>query len=170
MLCGRLSPEAAGEGGGLVCSKRRSPRFSCCARQHSSSSGFTLLELIVATAIMGLAVVGLLSLVAGALSNAAIVREYDRAAMLARSQMNRLLVLEPLPLGETLRGEFNEKSGWEARAEPFEWLQGQQTSRPLLVRVTLTIWWESQRGRKTQEFEGYRTLRIRREHQELMGR
>ena len=51
--------------------------------------GFTLLEMVVATAIMGIAVVGLLSVLAGATRNAARLRDYDRVAQLARTAHER---------------------------------------------------------------------------------
>ncbi len=54
--------------------------------------GFTLLEMIVATLIMGIAVVGLLSGISGATRNAARLRDYDRVAQVARWRMNELLV------------------------------------------------------------------------------
>ena len=63
---------------------------------------------------MGLTVVGLLSLTSQSLSNAARIREYDRAAMLARSQMDALLTVDPPRMGQPLQGRFDELSGWEA--------------------------------------------------------
>src|SRR5262249_17243765 len=53
--------------------------------------GFTLLEMIVATTILGVAVTGLLSGLAGVTRNATRLREYDRAVQLARLRMNDLL-------------------------------------------------------------------------------
>lgn len=130
----------------------------------SPQSGFTLLEVIVATAIMAIAVIGLLSLVSSSLANAARVKEYDRAAMLARHQMGALLVSDPLPLGADLRGNFDDATGWQARVEPHEVPSPPQAGQPMLVRVQLTIWWESEGRRKTVEFESYRRVLMRPEY------
>ena len=46
--------------------------------------GFTLLEMIVATTIMGIAVAGLMSGIASTTRNAARLRDYDRVVHLAR--------------------------------------------------------------------------------------
>ena len=127
-------------------------------RSTETESGFTLLEVIVATAIMAIAVIGLLSLVSGSLANAARVKEYDRAAMLARHQMGELLVSEPLPLGTDLSGNFDDDSGWTARAEPFEMPVRPGPGQPMLVRIELHIWWKSEGRRKSVEFEGYRRM------------
>src|SRR4029077_1217587 len=59
--------------------------------------GFTLLEMMVATVILAVAIVGLLSGITGALRNAARLTEYDRAVQLARLRMNELVVDERLP-------------------------------------------------------------------------
>jgi general secretion pathway protein I len=131
------------------------------ASTRSTESGFTLLEVIVATAIMAIAVIGLLSLISGSLANAARVREYDRAAMLARHQMGELLVSEPLPLGADLDGNFDNASGWKARAEPFELPARPGPGQPMLARIQLEIWWVSEGRRKSVEFEGYRRMWIR---------
>jgi general secretion pathway protein I len=50
--------------------------------------GFTLLEVLVATLIMGIAVSGILSGLAGAARNAARLTEYDRATILAKQKMD----------------------------------------------------------------------------------
>ena len=52
--------------------------------------------MLVATLIMGMAVVGLLSAISTSMRNAARLTDYDRVAMLARAQMDALL-LEPAP-------------------------------------------------------------------------
>ena len=128
---------------------------------RSTEAGFTLLEVIVATAIMATAVIGLLSLISGSLANAARVKEYDRAAMLARHQMGELLVSEPLAIGTDLGGNFDGASGWQARAEPFDLPARAVPGQPMLVRIQLDIWWESEGRRKSAAFEGYRRMLIR---------
>jgi type II secretory pathway pseudopilin PulG len=123
-----------------------------------------LLEVIVATAIMATAVIGLLSLISGSLANAARVKEYDRAAMLARHQMGELMVSDPLPFATELRGNFDDSTGWQAIAAPFETSDPPRAGQPMLVRIQLTVWWESEGRRKTVEFETYRRMLIRPEH------
>ena len=52
--------------------------------------GFTLLEVMVATTIMAIAVVGLLSSLSASLRNAARLTDNDRSALLARRKMDEL--------------------------------------------------------------------------------
>ena len=46
--------------------------------------GFTLLEVLVATLIMGIAIAGILSAISASSRNAARLTQYDRAVLLAR--------------------------------------------------------------------------------------
>src|SRR5205085_7314962 len=62
-----------------------------------SRRGFTLLEVLVATTIMGIAVVTLLSALSTSVRNATWLTDYDRAVLLARAKMDSLLVDPALP-------------------------------------------------------------------------
>jgi prepilin-type N-terminal cleavage/methylation domain-containing protein len=130
------------------------------AMRRNSQAGFSLLEMIVATALTGLTVVGLLSLTSQSLSNSGRIREYDRAAMLARAQMDELLTLDPPRLNQPLEGAFDPLSGWQARITPVEVDYNAAAGGTLLARVDLTIWWQSDGRRKTFPLEGYRRVRI----------
>src|ERR1035441_6104890 len=100
--------------------------------------GFTLLEMIVATTIMAIAVVGLLSGIAGATRNAARLRDYDRAVQLARLRMNELLADGA---GGGLSGTFESdltggiEIGWQARITNAEMPQQIRIGQPALDRI-----------------------------------
>ncbi len=161
---------------------QRLARISLCARSHSrlgegapylspaaqglrrTTRGFSLLEMIVATAILGIAIIGLMTLTTTVLANAARIREYDRAAMLARTTMNQLLVEEPLPLGRNLTGTYESGLGWEARVEPFFMPTPPQAGSTMLVRIRLSVWWDSDGRRKRLKLESFRRMIIRPEH------
>ncbi len=83
------------------------------------SRGFTLLEMLVATVIMGLAVVGLLSNISTSLQHASRLIEQDRAALAARRTMDELLVNSRLPYDSPIEGRFDPAAtgmngGWRA--------------------------------------------------------
>lgn len=130
------------------------------AKTKAKQSGFSLLEVMVATALTGLTVVGLLSLTSQSLSNASHIREYERAAMLARTQMDELLTVDPPVMNQPLEGTFDSAAGWQARIIPVEVGYNAGIGRSLLARVDLTIWWQSDGRRKTFPLEGYRRVRI----------
>src|SRR5215475_2665829 len=88
--------------------------------------GFTLLELIVATTILAVAVVGLMSGITGSTRNAARLRDSDRIAMAAREQMNELLADYSLPRDTPVSAPFNPlllggiEAGWRAQLSTVE--------------------------------------------------
>src|SRR5213593_375944 len=109
-----------------------------------SRRGFTLLEVMVATTIMGIAVVTLLSALSTSVRNAGRLTDYDRAALLGRAKMDALLVDPALPHQTVMEQDLDAslmggaKGGWRAQVTPFEQGPG---ARPGLDRVQLEIWW-----------------------------
>ena len=124
--------------------------------------GFTLLEVLVATLIMAVAVTGLLSALSTSLRNASRLTDYDRAALLARQKMDELLIARPLPRGSVLEGTWDasvtggQPMGWRALISQFEMPQGAGPGTPILDRVQLEIWWMNGERRRTFSLEGFR--------------
>ncbi|MGH9721529.1 MAG: type IV pilus modification PilV family protein [Bryobacteraceae bacterium] len=124
--------------------------------------GFSLLELLVATTIMGVAVVGLISTLSGSVRSAQRIVEYDRAVLIARSKMDALLLDPTLPKVALLDGPFDAEllggamGGWRARVAPFEVPAKVPPGTPILERIDLEIWWMSGEQRRTVRLEGFR--------------
>ena len=57
---------------------------------RSAANGFTLLEVLVATLIMGIAISGILSGLSGAARNASRLTDHDRVTLLAQQKMDDL--------------------------------------------------------------------------------
>ena len=132
--------------------------MSCRAQR-----GFTLLEVLVATAIMGVAVAGIMSGLASATRNTSRVLQYDRATMLARMQMDALLVNDALPRGRVISGVYTPaqsggvEAGWQAKVEPFESLEKSPTPGSWIVdRIELEIWWKDGATRRSFVLVGFR--------------
>ena len=120
-------------------------------------AGFTLLEVLVATTLMGIAVAGLLSGLSTSMSNASRLTEYDRAALLARRKMDELLVAHRLPKFVVLEGAFDQVNvGWRARVTPFELPPGAGAGAQMLERIELEIWWMNGEKRQNFTLDGYR--------------
>ena len=124
-----------------------------------SRRGFTLLEVMVATTIMGIAVVTMMAALSTSVRNATRLTDYDRAVLLGRAKMDALLsdpALPPFtvmeqPLDPSLLG--GAKGGWRAQMNPFEQAPG---GGPGLDRVQLEIWWMSGNQRRSFGLEGFR--------------
>ena len=125
--------------------------------------GFTLLEMVVATLIMAIAVVGLLSGISGATRNAARLRDYDRAVQLARLRMNDLLMDYTMPRDTLVSGMFDPaltggiQSGWRARLGNFEMPPSAVAGQLALDRIELEVWWASGNDRRTLTLDAFRS-------------
>jgi general secretion pathway protein I len=129
--------------------------------------GFTLLEVMVATVIMGIAVAGLIAGLSQSVKNASRLADYDRAAMLARTKMNDLVLDVTLPYDGTLEGKFDPDqaggvpSGWRASLRPFDLPPKAGPGTEILQRIALEIWWEPAQGtRRSIQLESYRRVHI----------
>ena len=139
---------------------RRGPR-------RWADRAFTLLELIVASAIMAIAVVGLLAGLSGAVRNASHLRGYDRAAQLAQLRMNELVLDERFPRNTVVEGVFDAslsggtEAGWQARQSAFELPPSPAPGLLALDRIELRIWWKEGPQQRSLSLETYkrRTLK-----------
>jgi prepilin-type N-terminal cleavage/methylation domain-containing protein len=132
--------------------------------QDTSQSGFTLLEVLVAAVIMGLAVAGAMSAIASSSRNASRLTQYDRAVTLARQKMDELLVDRNAPRNVPLSGNWDPgipNAGWNARVTPFEAPPGAGVGNWVLDRVELEIWWMDGQTRRAFTLEGFRRNTIR---------
>ena len=119
--------------------------------------GFTLLEVMVATLVMAIAVTGVLPALSTSMRNASRLTGYDQAAQLARQKMDELLITTAkLPVGTPFAGAWDATTGWRARITPFDMPDPPAPGGPILERVELEIWWMSGDQRRTFALDGYR--------------
>jgi prepilin-type N-terminal cleavage/methylation domain-containing protein len=129
--------------------------------------GFTLLEVMVAALVMGIAVAGVLSGLAGAARNASRLTDYDRATLVAKQKMDELLVDRDAPRDGPIGGTFdpmvtgNTRMGWSARVTPFEAPPGRGPAAWGVDRVELEIWWMQGETRRAFTLEGFRRNLLR---------
>ena len=135
------------------------------SRQH----GFTLLEALVATAVLGASVAALLGLFSGALRNAARIEAPEQALMLGQSKLNELLSAgvttengnTELPFDRIIEGRWDERFRWEARATRFRSSPERRPGEILLARITLDVFWKAgtEGAERKLSFETYQLRR-----------
>ncbi len=123
--------------------------------------GFTLLEVLVATLVMAIAVAGLMGAISTSLRNAARLTDHDRAVLLGHQKMDELMIATGLEKGVAFQGTWGPEvtggtdMGWIARLTPFEIPQSRAFGTPFVERVELEIWWMSGTQRRSFRLEGY---------------
>ena len=123
--------------------------------------GFTLLEVLVATLIMAIAVAGLMGAISTSLRNAARLTDHDRAVQLGHQKMDELLIATGLVKGVPFEGTWGPEAtggsdmGWRARVTPFEVPKGGGVGRPFVERIELQIWWMSGSQVRSFRLEGF---------------
>jgi general secretion pathway protein I len=133
----------------------------------SARGGFTLLEVLVATVIMGIAVTALIAGLSQSVKNADRLKAWDRASMLARSRMDELLLDPELPFDGSVEGTFPADqsggipSGWKASLRPFDMPPNAGPGAVILQEVALDVWWEpASGGRRDLRLQSYRSQMI----------
>lgn len=124
--------------------------------------GFTLLEVLVATLIMAIAVTGVLSALSTSMRNAARLTNYDRAVNLARQKMDELMLATDAPTMVPIDGTWPPDvvgatpTGWHAVITPFEVPPNPRPGIAILERIQLEVWWMSGEQKRTFKLEGFR--------------
>lgn len=120
-------------------------------KQHHSSNGFTLIEVLVAMMILAVSLVVLLQLFSGGLRAGRLSDDYTRAILHAREKMEEILLFEKSGSGEQ-EGEFKDGFKWKTkivRVENTEEEAAKMSLDSFNVKVEVT-WFE---GSRKKHFE-----------------
>ena len=123
--------------------------------------GFTLLEVLVATTIMAIAVTALVGNLTGSLRNLDRLTQKDHAATLAKRKMEELLLNPALPRFQQLEGKWDppnvsDRQGWVLRLTPFDLPEMAGPGTPILDRLQLDAWWMDGGSRRIYTLVAYR--------------
>ena len=120
--------------------------------------GFTLLEVLVAFAILGLALGTLLQTFAIGLRNTALSEEYTQATLYAESILAGLGVEEPLEEGG-IGGELDDKYAWRGSVALYQEPEGPELDENgvLPYHVVVQVFWADESTERSVSME---TLRL----------
>lgn len=123
--------------------------------------GFTLIEVMVAVAILAICIVTIMQLFSGGLRSSKMAKDYTRAVIYAKEKMEETL-LKPVAGA----GEFNDdlnknKFRWEAEVSPYNELSlaglGSETKPLNLTKIKVKVSWADNDKQKSIELT---TLKI----------
>ncbi|WP_020395044.1 type IV pilus modification PilV family protein [Thiolinea disciformis] len=122
-------------------------------RARSYSSGFTLLEILVAFVLMALVIGSLIQLFSGAMQSAALSEEYSAAIQVAESQLQTLGKEIPIQQGKLSGQVTGTRYQWFVDMVPLKLLKNPEASSLSLqaFQVTVQVRWDS--AGKTRAFQ-----------------
>ncbi|MGB9700320.1 MAG: type IV pilus modification PilV family protein [Thermodesulfobacteriota bacterium] len=130
-------------------------------RRPKSSLGFTLIEVVIALGLMGLALIVLIELFAGALRLGKTANEYSRATAWARMKLEEVILQPKLQEGQE-EGELPENYRWQLEIKKTEILRERYGDVPVpleLYQIKLKVNWKSGMKERNLVFETYKFLK-----------
>ncbi len=124
--------------------------------------GFTLLEVIVALAILSIGVTAILELFSGGLRLGRVSQEYTRAMNFASLKMEEIATQNTVEEGED-EGEFDDTFRWKVGVEKVDILPGDKGTEfkppAELYHIRVSILWKSGAKEKSASLETYKTVK-----------
>ena len=128
----------------------------------SKTKGFTLIEVVVAIAILGIGLIVIIELFSGGLRLARTSIEYTEAVNYARMKMEELGVKQTMEEGSE-EGEFDDTFRWQVETKKVDILPAQTGTDykpPVdLFQVKVNVFWKSGSKERSTTLETYRTIK-----------
>jgi general secretion pathway protein I len=132
---------------------------------RNKSKGFTLIEVLVATAILGIALTVIIQLFAGGLRLARASKEYTSAINYVNTKMEEIASKQDLEEGVT-EGEFDETFHWRVTTNKVDILflpveKPWEVKPPIqLFKIKVDVLWKSGSKERSAGTETYRTMKV----------
>ena len=131
--------------------------------QKRGNVGFTLMEVVVSMAILGIALTIILELFSGGLRSAKISEEYTKATWYGKAKMEEMLTVRDLSEGVT-EGSFDSQYAWRSevkKSNPKLSVDDVvQTILPIdLYQIIVRVTWPSGSGQRSYEVESLRVFK-----------
>ena len=123
--------------------------------------GFTLIEVMVAAAVLGITATALFGLFSTSLSNLRKIEDLHRYHLAGEAIMNRVMLLSTLPGTGDAEGRLEELNArWTAKVTP--WLPETLESKPAeaVLKVDVEVLWLSRSGERSIRLETVRPAQV----------
>jgi general secretion pathway protein I len=126
-------------------------------------NGFTLLEVVVALAILGIGLTVIIELFSGGLRLARTSEEYTKAMNYGSTKMEEIMTQQNMEEG-TEEGEFDDTFRWQVGVTKLDVLPGEKSTDfkpPVeLYQVKVDVLWKSGSKERSARLESYRTIKL----------
>jgi general secretion pathway protein I len=118
-------------------------------RSSFRESGFTLLEVVIALAILSIGLVSAIEVFSNDLNLVIVSKEYTLALTHAREKMEEAS-LNPIEEGAEV-GEFSDGHKWQRTITPYTFSETEESSPIKMFEIKVVVSWSS--GKKTREVD-----------------
>jgi len=134
------------------------------SQNRNIKNGFTLLEVVVALAILGVGLMVIIELFAGGLRLGRVSEEYTKAVNYSRMKLEELALKPPAEEGVE-EGEFNETYRWKIETKRIDLLPFERDTdfKPPVefFHVKINVIWKSGLKERSVGLESYRTIKLK---------
>ncbi len=127
-----------------------------------SKRGFTLIEVVVALAILGVGLIVIIELFSGGLRLGKVAEEYTKAVGYGRMKMEEIALSRGLAEGEE-EGHFDNDYRWRVEIKKVDLLPAEKNpdfKAPVeLYRIQVYVLWKSGMKERTAAFDSYKTIK-----------
>ncbi len=124
--------------------------------------GFTLIEVVVALAILSIGLTVLMELFSGGLRLGRTSGEYSKAVNFGRMKMEEIMTQQSVEEG-TDEGKFDDTYSWQVEMKKVDIIPAEKVTAfdppVLLYRVTVDVLWKSGSQERTTHLESFRTFK-----------
>jgi prepilin-type N-terminal cleavage/methylation domain-containing protein len=122
--------------------------------------GFTLIEVVVAAAVLGMAASALFGLLSTSLFNLRKVEDLHRYEIAAQDVMNRVLLLSQMPPEGQAEGVLDEGGRWVVSIAP--WAPSNLEGRPreAVLRVEVVVTWPGRSSQRSIKAEALKSATV----------
>lgn len=131
--------------------RSRDRRRKRCRRRRPDLSGFTLIEMIVATFLLTIGIVGVMTAIEASFQSTGLTEQAQIASLLAQRKMTDVEINS-----DTLAQRGNQQGTFDLDFPGFAWKSEiEPTEFAALYRVTVTVQWGKGHDRHTRAFVTY---------------
>ena len=123
--------------------------------------GFTLIEVIVAAAVLSIAATALFSLLSNSLSNLKKIEDVHHYQLAGEDLMNRVLLLSTLPASGTIEGKLTPLNArWVVTVTP--WIPVKLDGNPAeaVMKVNVEVFWPGRASERSLKLEAIKATRV----------
>ena len=110
-----------------------------------TGNGFSLMEILVAIAVLGIVFTTTFSLMTSSLRNVNRIEEREKVVRYGQMKLNELVLnVNRGNLDQRLSGKFDDKYQWQAQMDSFDTRENAVTAPPFqVVRIRLAVIWQA---------------------------